>query len=343
MSKLFKFKLFPVMGFLLLTLAFFSKAEASDLDIFNVVTEDVTPNVLLIIDISGSMDYDDVWDEARRADRKRLDVVKEVVEDIIRDNPTVKWGLFTFPNARGETQSGELVAECRPRNPVQLESFIRQIRDLKASGGTPVASALAEARLYFAGANSFFWSGYVNSIPVRPYRSPIENECQYNNIILLTDGFSSVDSGVKGGYNNVNYDDKYYMYNKNSIFLRPYLDNRIIGDYITRKTFAANPDERIDLGSQLAGFVNKTYWTAAQNDQIKGGLVVYENKTPSYQYMDLYNRISWGRVETGTPTNGDTRLRTYGQLTPTRVKDLINQKIPFIYGYNANDPSRLRP
>lgn len=310
------------------------------MDIFNVVTEDVTPNVLLIIDVSGSMGYNDVWDASRNRYYTRLAIAKEVVEEIVRENPNVKWGLFTFPDS--STQSGKLVAPCMTRNASQLNTFINQIKNLSAKGGTPVSSALAEAGLYFAGQNSFFWTGNVNGYPTRPYVSPIENECQYNNIILMTDGFSSVDSGVKGGFTSTD-STKYNMANKTTIFLQPYINGQIIGDYITRKTFAANPDDRIDLGSKLnrPEFIKSTLWTRTQNDEINGNLSVYTTG---------YSSIEWARVESGSPTLGHSSLGVNRQLSAvtnannTRTaSQLISGNIPYISGYNASDPSRPYP
>lgn len=327
MPKKRKIKLIPLLSFLLFSLTFSSNAAASDLDILNVVTEDVTPNVLLIIDISGSMAYNDVWDANDNRYYTRLAIAKKVVEEVIRENPNVKWGLFTFPNQSGTTQSGQLIAPCMTRNTAQLNSFINQIKSLSATGGTPVASALAEAGLYFAGQQSFFWS--------TKYTSPIDNECQYNNIILMTDGFSSVDSGVKGGYTTSSA-DKYNMYVKNSIFLRSYLNGQIIGDYITRKTNSTDPNERIDLGSKLnrPEFIKSTLWTAATNDEINGNLSVYNT---------YYSSISWAKVESGSPTLGHTNLQKNGQLYLSKANELIINKTPYISGYNANDPSRPFP
>lgn len=328
-----KTKLIPLLGFLLFALILPGNAAASDLDIFNVVTEDVTPNVLLIIDVSGSMAYNDVWDASRNRYYTRLAIAKEVVEEIVRENPNVKWGLFTFPDST--TQSGKLVAPCMTRNTAQLNSFITQIKNLSATGGTPVSSALAEAGLYFAGQNSFFWTGTINGNPTRPYASPIENECQYNNIILMTDGFSSIDSGVKGGFTSTG-TTKYDMASKNTIFLQTYMNGQIIGNYITRKTFAANASERIDLGSQLnrPEFIKSTLWTRTQNSEITGNLSVYTTG---------YSSINWARVESGSPTLGDTGLRLNGQLQSARASQLISAGTPYISGYNANDPSRPYP
>ena len=323
-----KVKLIPLLGFLLLSFTFSSNAAASDLDIFNVVTEDLTPNVLLIMDISGSMGFNDVWDSSRNRYFTRLAIAKEVVTEIIKENPNVKWGLFTFPNKTGWEQSGQLAAPCMLRTGVQLNAFINQLNQLDVYGGTPVSSALAEAGLYFAGQRSFFWN--------TQYTSPIENECQYNNIILMTDGFSSMDSGVRGGFTTTG-SAKYNMATNNTIFLKPYMYGKIIGDYITRRTFAADPAERLDLGARLnrPEFIKSSLWTKIDNpDEVNGNLSVYSVG---------YTSINWARVESGSPTLGDTNIRVNGQLLAARASQLIATRTPYISGYNASDPSRPFP
>lgn len=305
MPKKQRMKLLPFLCILLLSILP-CKTSASDLDIFNLLAKDVAPNVLLVLDISGSMGTVDVTMGSTKV--SRLAALKTVVTEIINDNPNVKWGLFTFPNSSGTTQSGQLILPCVTRNSSELTTFKNKVAGLNANGGTPVSSALAEAGLYFAGQKSFFWS--------TQYTSPIDDQCQYSYIILLTDGFSSVDSGVKGGYSN-NSTDKYNMSSKNSIFLKTYLNGEIIGDYITRK----------NLGSKLAPFVTSTDLT----------------KFTTTDSDNNYSNITWSKVESGSPTLGDTNLRVNGQLSKSVFTTLKNNKTPYVSGYNASDPSRPFP
>lgn len=290
-----KKKMIPITVFILLMFAFVGRTIASDLDIFNVVSEDVSPNVLIVLDLSGSMNTSDVRDASGKT-RKRIDVAKDALVKIIQENPNVRWGLFTFPNS-GTAQSGILRSGCQSRTESELKTFISQVEKLSTGGNTPVCSALAEAGLYYAGLDSFFWSG-------TKYTSPIENECQNNYIILITDGYSNYDSGVKGGYTSYNSDDRYNMSGKNSIFLKPYINGKVIGNYITNH----------GLGAQLSSFV--------------------DNLTlPKTISTTNYANITWSRVESGSPSLGHTGLGVNRQLTSTAATSLKNSNKPYTSGY----------
>lgn len=332
-------RLLPLLGLMLLAFMLPGKACASDLDIFDIITENVKPNVLIVLDISGSMGYTDV----APGDQQRLQVARNAITDLVRSNvevddygnktTTVRWGLMTFPH--GNNESGRIQAECMVRKNTEIDDFVNFINDprqISANGGTPVASALAEAGLYFAGSPSFFWTG-VN------YTSPIENVCQINYVILITDGFSSVDSGVRGGFGDMWDNNKYNVASRQTIFFRPYINNRVIDGntdpygmgsygYITWKTLYAPLAERVNLGAKLAPFVKNFHWNAAQNNAITGNVSANTS---------WYDRITWGSVDAGSP------LSINGQLTQAQLNQLITDNTPYIYGYNAADPSRPIP
>ncbi len=115
-------------------------------------------------------------------DRKRLDVAKEVVTDLINTTDGVRFGVMRFNNNEG----GRVIAECG----TDKATLISDINAIDADGWTPLAETLAEAGLYFAGEDSWFNSGVS-------YTSPMQERCQKNYIILMTDGQPTEDRDPK--------------------------------------------------------------------------------------------------------------------------------------------------
>ena len=113
---------------------------------------------------------------------KRIDVAKEVVSDLISTTTGVRFGVMRF----NEYDGGRVIAECG----TDKTTLISDINSITASGWTPLAETLAEAGLYFAGMNSWFNTGVS-------YTSPMEERCQKNFIIIMTDGEPTEDRDSK--------------------------------------------------------------------------------------------------------------------------------------------------
>ena len=125
--------------------------------------------------------------------RKRTDVAKEVIVELINDVDNVNFGLMRFNNDRGgriEKKIGTSKVE-----------MIAAVNALPASGWTPLAETLAEAGLYFAGKKSWYNKSngddadIANPDDAVDYSSmmPMEYSCQRNYVILMTDGYSTKD------------------------------------------------------------------------------------------------------------------------------------------------------
>jgi len=114
--------------------------------------------------------------------RRRIDVAKEVINDLISTTNGVRFGLMRFNHDEG----GRVIAECG----ADKATLISEINDIDADGWTPLAETLAEAGLYFAGEDSWFNSGVT-------YTSPMQERCQKNYIIILTDGQPTEDQDSK--------------------------------------------------------------------------------------------------------------------------------------------------
>jgi type IV pilus assembly protein PilY1 len=119
-------------------------------------------------------------------DSKRIDVAKEVVSDLINTTTGVRFGVMRFNPDEG----GQLIAECGS----DKATLISEINAINAANWTPLAETLAEAGLYFAGMESWFNSGVT-------YTSPMEERCQKNFVIIMTDGepTQDIDSKLTSG------------------------------------------------------------------------------------------------------------------------------------------------
>ncbi len=130
-------------------------------------------------------------------DRRRIDVAKEVINDLINTTTGVRFGVMRFNQYDG----GRLIAECG----TDKATLISEINNIDADGWTPLAETLAEAGLYFAGKDSWFNAGVS-------YTSPMQERCQKNYIIIMTDGQPTEDQDSK-------------------LTTGTYINNDTIGDY----------------------------------------------------------------------------------------------------------------
>jgi type IV pilus assembly protein PilY1 len=108
----------------------------------------------------------------------RIDVAKQVVTDLINNTTGVRFGIMKF----NPDQGGHILDEIG----TDKTTLINDIANITASGWTPLAETLAEAGLYFAGMSSWYNSGVT-------YTSPMQERCQKNYIIIMTDGQSTQD------------------------------------------------------------------------------------------------------------------------------------------------------
>lgn len=113
------------------------------------------------------------------SDRTRLEIAQDVVKELLAETTGVRFGLMKLNSCDG----GRLISSCGTDNSV----ISSKVDDLTANGGTPLAEALAEAGLYFAGKTGYFSHTSSN------YVSPIEYSCQKNYVILFTDGEATCD------------------------------------------------------------------------------------------------------------------------------------------------------
>ncbi|MGD8522181.1 MAG: PilC/PilY family type IV pilus protein [Desulfobacterales bacterium] len=138
--------------------------------------------------------------------KSRIQVAQEVIADLIDTTDGVRFGLFRFNYDEG----GRLLAPCG----TDKTTLINEINAIDADGYTPLAETLAEVGLYFAGMDSWYNSGVS-------YTSPMQERCQKNYVIVMTDGEprrdrstkltseSYINGDVIGDYDNDHSGDEY--------------------------------------------------------------------------------------------------------------------------------------
>ncbi|MEH6445670.1 MAG: PilC/PilY family type IV pilus protein [Oceanospirillaceae bacterium] len=159
------------------------------------VTEYIEPNVMLLLDTSGSMTTVDPG-----TTESRMDIMKEIATDLIAENKNIRFCLARFRYDQG----GKILSECGS-TAAAISNMTAAINALTAFGSTPLAEAYYEVINYFAGSTPKYKDGpatdHVNNdntlaftLSNGKYASPIKYRCQKNYAIVLTDGAPQLDS-----------------------------------------------------------------------------------------------------------------------------------------------------
>lgn len=127
------------------------------------------------------INYDQGYDGSHST---RLEVAQSVIKEVIDETDNVRFGLMKFNGSSG----GDLIKECG----ASKAELYTAIDAITGSGYTPLAETLAEAGLYFAGADGWYKTGDATT---QPYTSPMQYRCQQNIIIYMTDGEPTQDNG----------------------------------------------------------------------------------------------------------------------------------------------------
>lgn len=180
-----------------LSAAYFSMAGTAALGddteiFFTNAKQIVKPNIMLILDVSGSMGTDDVDGDTR------LNAMKTAAKNLLNSLSDVNVGLMVFGGDEGayfKAPVGDIET--------QRTALINKIDGLWAGGNTPLSESLFESMRYFQGENVFIRSvdedgtqidGVVSATDATKFDSPIEYSCQPNYNLLLTDGEPTSDT-----------------------------------------------------------------------------------------------------------------------------------------------------
>ena len=188
-------------GYSLVLVPFGTLAAPLDLsDSPLTVSTTTSPNVMLLLDNSGSMA------SMAGGGITRLQTVKNVAKEVIEENPGMNYGLTILGswqngNLRSSNIGGTVIEACKDRSAENPDSstasysgsIYQSIDGLTASTWTPLAEALYEVTRYYRGLST----SYSNTSFPGP--SPIQYRCQQNFAIVLTDGFPTYDANIPTG------------------------------------------------------------------------------------------------------------------------------------------------
>ncbi len=125
--------------------------------------------------------------------RTRLEIVQEVSKNLADSLSGVNIGLMAF-NPDGRQRQGGRVLVSVDNIEDNRETFKTAVDLLGSDTWTPLSETLFGAMRYFGGASPFLdTSPVAGTVQDGNYVSPVEYECQSNNIIMLTDGEPTYD------------------------------------------------------------------------------------------------------------------------------------------------------
>ena len=121
----------------------------------------------------------------------RLGIAKGIIQSYINTTEGVRFGAMVFNpvvtiGGESESEGGRILKPVLDMAGPSRSDLHTAIGGLHAETWTPLAETLYEAGLYFQGKSSHFNPGTT-------YTSPIQNYCQRNYVILITDGESTKD------------------------------------------------------------------------------------------------------------------------------------------------------
>mgnify|MGYP001465266668 CR=1 FL=1 len=121
--------------------------------------QQVRPNILLILDTSGSMTS--TVPGSGKPTKQRIQVLREVVHNLVHDlkDKNVNLGFMRFHGSDG----GAVTKAVEQLTPSNAETFLDKINStIKAGGNTPMSETYYEAYLYLAG-KSPVWGKYSST------------------------------------------------------------------------------------------------------------------------------------------------------------------------------------
>lgn len=172
-----------------------SVALADDTEIYipKAVPADqyVRPNILFILDSSGSMGSEVAGTKPKQT---RNQVLKTVVNDLIdqiKVKEDVNVGFMRYDGNDG----GYVISPLQRLTNTNATTMKTVVNNIPASGNTPLLETYYESYLYMSGKNRKWGDKSVaSSLSGEKYILPISHSCQKSHIIYVTDGEPTQDT-----------------------------------------------------------------------------------------------------------------------------------------------------
>jgi type IV pilus assembly protein PilY1 len=224
--------------------------------------------------------------------RSRISVAKDVLTDLINTTTGVRFGMMVFNYEQG----GRVVAPCG----TDKATLLSRVASASADGWTPLAETLAEAGLYFAGKHSWFNSGVTHT-------SPMQERCQKNYIIIMTDGEPTKDRDHR-------------------LYDTSYINGDIIGDYDGDHNggseFDSYPDSGADYLDDVAKYLYENDCNPSMGDGTsfdKQNITTFTIGFKTNQSL-LQRTASNGGGEYFTAENYSSLTEAFGQIMSNIVE-----------------------
>ena len=142
--------------------ALMSSALADDTEVYvNPSNNPIPPNIMFVLDLSGSMNLKPDGTNPSSGEQSRLDILKQAITDVLNSNlPDVNVGLSTFTKDRAagikfpvlpiDADANDYDANI-PASTTVGETIEYMVEDTTATGSTPTVDQLYEAVRYFRG------------------------------------------------------------------------------------------------------------------------------------------------------------------------------------------------
>ena len=314
--------------------------HADDTEIYTGTAERDAPNVIFIMDTSGSMGWTNDGHSNPDPGESRLEQVQEAAIDTINNTDGINISLMRFNGSRS-SYGGYVDLPMTPVAEARAD-FATKMNSYTAWGGTPITESLSEAMRYLRGdplqygkrTTTNRWgrtsTTYYSDSASRSgstYNSPVSHQCQKNHIVLFSDGEPSGDTGVNNSiisaYNALLEDEQNILKNAyppaSPVAGVNYLEkcqSSTDGSCAEELAFIAN---KTDLSSAFDGMQNVTFHAV-------GGFV-QGNAQLKLENIAKYG--SWAAA--GKPLNTTTKegngiyanVQNYEQLK-TSLRDLFD-------------------
>ena len=181
-------------------------AEDSEIYVSTGTSKEAQPNVLFVMDTSGSM-----RDEVGDTGLSRIATVKDVALTLANNLHNVNLGLMRYnldPDGGKVLQPVADIENATHRAAI-IDTLSRLSDDCEdddencdfVDGFTPLSETYYEAALYFTGRKVDYGTDSIESSRREGdqafYKSPMTHQCQKNYIVYLTDGQPTSDVGAK--------------------------------------------------------------------------------------------------------------------------------------------------
>ena len=172
-----------------------SVALADDTEIYipKAVPADqyVRPNILFILDSSGSMGSEVAGTKPKKTRNQVLQTVVNDLIDQIKVKEDVNVGFMRYDGNDG----GYVISALQRLTNANATTMKTVVNNIPASGNTPLLETYYESYLYMSGKNRKWGDKSVaSSLSGEKYILPISHSCQKSHIIYVTDGEPTQDT-----------------------------------------------------------------------------------------------------------------------------------------------------